>query len=47
MGSIVIDSTGKIDYNAITASWERFDLKVDTSIGCLGKVRLHASNLRI
>ncbi len=42
--TIVIDSTGKIDYNAITASWERFDLKVDTNIGCLGKVRLHASN---
>jgi len=42
--TIVVDSSGKIDYNAITASWERFDLKADTNIGCLGKVRLHASN---
>ena len=42
--TIVIDSTGKIDYNAITASWERFELKADTNIACLGKVRLHASN---
>jgi len=38
--TIVVDSTGKIDYNAITASWERFHLKADTNIGCSGKVRL-------
>ena len=45
--TIVIDSTGKIDYNAITSSWERFDLKVDTNIACIGKVRLHASNYEL
>ena len=42
--TIRIDSIGKIDYNSITASWERFNLKADSNIGCLGKVRLHASN---
>jgi len=42
--TIIIDSSGNIDYNSITASWERFELKVDTNIACLGKVRLHASN---
>ena len=41
--TIVIDSTGKIDYNAITSSWERFELKADTNIKCLGKVRLSRS----
>jgi len=38
--TIVIDSIGNIDYNSITASWEHFDLKADTNIGCSGKVRL-------
>lgn len=42
--TIIIDSSGNIDYNSITASWERFDLKVDTNVACIGKVRLHVSN---
>ena len=41
--TIIVDSTNKILYDSIRTLWQRFDLRADTNIACIGKVRLNRS----
>jgi hypothetical protein len=41
--TIVINDSGKIALDSIRSHWQDFELKADTNIACLGKVRLNRS----